>query len=635
MSSRIYNLSTSGRYKDETTAVILSDNNTARKEKSVCEENGDQTFALGLNIIVLLDYINIPDADHQSTSAIKSTTTSVPISDFQIIAGPSKENTWLSSCLRVFKSRLLVEYFIKPITEPVWWKRLLLGCLILFVGAYGVFQAVRGFNWDFTRGFDKALYVVFAKASAALVTFFVTLGIVIVFPPVSSSLSEMPTQVLGFIKWRRLHADFFMLAMVCAASHTAFQVTRLVYYFSVPAYEYYFIITGGLLWFLFGAQACHHVLLPLVSAPKESPPTASEKWLKWFFRRSHIRVWIMIAMVVYPIHSAGHITTIALVALWYAVREKSTLDKHFTTVSFSATDSTLLVYVHTDTILVPNDFGYYCQLEVDGTGVSAPYTMIPRTVCKASASTSTSTSTTTSATATTTTTATATATPPTTSSTKAATTIMIFRIRIPSTFATSFMEKVDLGDSRSLGNTSEAAAPLPSHSTAVKFVTVRGPFHSFENSIRAANDRCLVVLTGSAGFSVAECILQFSFENASKWDKVVVLNQCTRKTPDAAMKQEYNKLLDSLLSSELVQNTYGGAVHSSAALVDRVLARAAPKHVMVQMYGSIDQALLRALIDEPNTHFLVCSEAIEGVIRRDRYFKGEQWSRIHIEKFKP
>ena len=155
-----------------------------------------------------------------------------------------------------------------------------------------------------------------------------------------------------------------------------------------------------------------------------------------------------------------------------------------------------------------------------------------------------------------------------------------------------------------------------------------------------------MVLTGSAGFSVAECILQFSFENASKWDRVIVLNQCTRKTPpDDATKQEYNKLLDSLLSSERVQTACGGAVlGGSAELVGCILRRragssssaaAVPKHVMVQMYGPIDQDLLHALIDEPNTHFLVCSEAIEGVIRRDAYFKGEQWSRIHIEQFKP
>ena len=294
----------SGSDKDDTTIVVLSEINTpAKEENSVEDEKSDRSFALGMNIILLFEYINVPDADHQTTSSKNTTaasTTFMHIADSPKLAVSTVDSTCLSSCLRVFKSRLLVDYIIKPITEFDWWKRLFLACLILFAGAYGVFQAVRGYDWDFTKGFDKAVFFVCAKASAALVMFFVTLGILVVLPPVSSSLSEMPSQVLGFIKWRRLHADFFLLAMVCAASHTAFHITRLVFFFSVPAYEYYFMVTGGVLWLLFGAQACHHALLPLLSAPKGSPPTASEQWLKWFFRRSHVRVWIAIAMVAYP-----------------------------------------------------------------------------------------------------------------------------------------------------------------------------------------------------------------------------------------------------------------------------------------------------------------------------------------------
>ena len=524
-------------------------------------------------------------------------------------------------------------------------------CLIGLVITYGIFQALRGYGFDTSANLTESIFLIIARASGKLVIFFLLLGIVIVLRPVTSTLNEVPHQLLGF-SWRRLHVDFFHLSMIFAIVHTIAHAFRIYYHTATPAYEIYFLATGIVLWTLFGAQALPYFLLR--AADNFPFLKCWNKILKWWFRRSHILVWGLIA-IAFPIHASGSMVTVGLFAMWYLMKDKSSLriKNAWYGQEYRQDGYYLTIEVEVET-LVPDEFGYYCQIEL--IDLSAPYTMIPVNVSD-DASTSSST-----------------------------TSRMLFRIKkcalserflsalkdrqenSPYQFThrnnkqvqLSLKEREDeiqqkevegkdvLSSSESIeANVKSSRASFNGGDGMWSFrpddfaLHIFGPFHSTDNSIKDRANKHMIILTGGSGISVAESVMQFSMNRPSYWKTVVVMQNFGRKAKWAdTASREANRLANCKSDVKEVSN------HEDMLNVIRPNPLPSDQNVWlaIQMYGEIDKNLLRHILEidtispdgNNKTHFLVCSSTWATKIKELHAvypLDGEIWTRIHTEEF--
>ena len=514
-------------------------------------------------------------------------------------------------------------------------------CLIGLVITYGIFQALRGYGFDTSANLTHSIFLIVARASGKLVSFFLLVGIVFVLRPVTSTLNEVPHQLLGF-SWRRLHVDFFHLSTIFAVIHTIAHACRIYSHATTLVYEVYFLATGVVLWILFGAQTLPYFLLRAA----DSFPLL-QCWnvhLKWWFRRSHILVWVLIALA-FPIHASGSIVTIGLFAIWYLMKEKSSLRiKNAWFGQERRQDGYYLtIEVEVET-LVPDEYGYYCQIEL--MDLSAPYTMIPVNVSDDDSASSSTTS------------------------------RMLFRIKkcaLSERFLSVLKDRQEhspyqfihrnnkqilpsqMEDGKE-GNQSSAIGEASAKSSKKAAfndgdsmwsfrpddfaLRILGPFHSTDNSIKDHANKHMIVLTSGSGVSVAESVMQFSMNRPSYWKTVVVMQNFGRKANfnDASLKA--NRLAN--CKSDVKP------VHTHEEMLNMIRPSPLPAEnnvwLTIQMYGEIDKKLLRHILEidtispdgKNKTHFLVCSNIWATKIKElhAHYpLDGEIWTRIHTEVF--
>ena len=568
-----------------------------------------------------------------------------------------------SALSSVFHCEFLFQYFIRyPIlnmlccfssierVRAAFKLALAIWCIIGLVTTYGIFQALRGYGFDTSANLTQSIFLIVARASGKLVIFFLLLGIVIVLRPVTSTLNEVPHQLLGF-SWRRLHVDFFHLSTIFAIIHTIAHAFRIYYHTATLVYEIYFLATGVVLWILFGAQTLPYFLLRAA----DSFPFL-QCWngiLKWWFRRLHILVWGVIA-VAFPIHASGSMVTVGLFAMWYLMKEKSSLRiKNAWYGQERRQDGYYLtIEVEVET-LVPDEYGYYCQIEL--MDLSAPYTMIPVNVSDDDSASSSTTS------------------------------RMLFRIKkcalserflsalkdrqanSPYQFTHRNNKQVPLSlkeredeilrmeekDNEVAPNSASSDANIKSSRASFNdgdgmwsfrpddfALHILGPFHSTDNSIKDRANKHMIILTGGSGISVAESVMQFSMNRPSYWKTVVVMQNFGRKANNDDASREANRLANCKSDVKLVDT------HEKMLNVIRPSSLPADQNVWlaIQMYGEIDKKLLRHILEidtispdgKNKTHFLVCSNTWATKIKElhAQYpLDGEIWTRIHTEEF--
>ena len=249
-------------------------------------------------------------------------------------------------------------------------------CLLILSSVYGYYSALRGCNYVVSCVTWASRYLIIARLSGKLVTFFVDIGLIIMFRAITSYFNEIPWRVE--INWRRLHVEFFIVSIAMATIHTVSHVLRIVNTVSPNwTYEIYFICTGGFLWLPLLSQYTPYFWLQFLKTFQLSANFFSfEYFLKWWFRRSHIELFKFIAFF-YFTHCSGDIGPLAIYVVWKfcefqyyqevtdcIIRFKPSRKKH-----------EYCELITTFANKMPDDFGYYCRINLLKT--FACYTQVP------------------------------------------------------------------------------------------------------------------------------------------------------------------------------------------------------------------------------------------------------------------
>jgi hypothetical protein len=519
------------------------------------------------------------------------------------------------------------KYFVPGSKGSTRWRRFtsVSTMLALLLGSvlYGVFQDLRGSGWSFDHflSSNNDLYVIGARASGKLATVFVIAGLVFTLRPFTSAINEIPHYKRNNTGWRRVHVDLFLLSMVFGVVHTVLQVKRMREFPTDFVYETYFLVSGSILWAIYATQGMPYFFISIAQNMKDDHPW--RRFWKWFFRLLHVYMY-PIFIFVYLFHT-GSFFPIAIYLIWVFVHRRSTFEIKDAYYCFEGEGKhealSLLIFVSNEKI--PFEFGLYCQVEV--AGIVGSYTMIPMDKAlkhgkKKGKKTSSD------------------------AELEASGVYLQFIIR-PCVLTDALKKRLEDEDESTRYKEKhdkmfqKSFKTLPFREVGLE---VSGPYHSTDMGIKDNSARNLVVITGSAGISVAVSVLMFSLCHTF-WRKLVIIIFGGTTAPSDAVA---DKLSNADIPILITQKAGISAEEQAAGVWKHVKEKIegnTDSIVSYQVYGKMGDDMMLDLfltLNSKDIHFLVCGSRIYGQIvdaiklgRKSEKMDGEILSRIHNEEF--
>ena len=254
------------------------------------------------------------------------------------------------------------------------YRALSLVTLITAATVYAFYVTLRSCAWQVSCFTWERRLGVLARLSGKLITFFVILGLILMFRALTSYFHEIPWKVN--IGWRRMHIDCMIIAGAWTVVHIIAHSIRIASSAQpLWSYEIYFMVTGFVLTSLFLSQYTPYFVLRFLQIFKATS-TILQYGMKWWFRHSHKQFFKFIALL-YFFHASGDISPFAIYVVWLFCEYQFQLDVTHCTVRFtpSRENYEYCELIATYTNKMPDEFGYYCRIYLLDT--FATYTQIP------------------------------------------------------------------------------------------------------------------------------------------------------------------------------------------------------------------------------------------------------------------